>query len=236
MQLCHEKDLNLFDENRHYSLWNQLSRVPSYSQVVKQLRKENPNLVYVCDPVMGDNGKMYVPEELLPIFRSEIVPLANVVTPNQFELELLVERPVKTIADAVSAVTSLHDLGVETVVLSSTDLGSENLLLGLASTTRGGVRKVFKIEIPRLPASFTGTGDLFAALILAWMTKLNDLQAALEKTIATLQAVLKRTYLHAIKSVDGDNLTVASLELKLIQSKADIEHPTPTIVAEPVEI
>lgn len=192
--------------------------------------------MYVCDPVMGDNGKMYVSEDLLPIFRSEIIPLANVITPNQFELELLVERPVKTIADALSAIESLHDLGIETVVLSSTDLGSDSKLLGLASTRRDGQRKVFKIEIPRLPATFTGTGDLFAALFLAWMSKLNDLQAALEKTVGTLQAVLKRTYIHARKVTDGDNLTVASLELKLIQSKADIEQPTPTIVAEALEL
>lgn len=41
----------------------------------------------VCDPVMGDNGKMYVPQELLPVYRDEIIPLANIVTPNQFEAE-----------------------------------------------------------------------------------------------------------------------------------------------------
>lgn len=41
----------------------------------------------VCDPVMGDDGKMYVPEELKDIYRTEIVPLADILTPNQFELE-----------------------------------------------------------------------------------------------------------------------------------------------------
>lgn len=89
--------------------------------------------------------------------------------------------------------------------------------------------------MPRLPATFTGTGDLFASLFLAWMNKFNDVQAALERTSATLQAVLKRTYLHARKATDGDNPTVAALELKLIQSKADIEQPTLTMVAEPIQ-
>lgn len=41
----------------------------------------------VCDPVMGDNGHMYVPQELKEIYEKEIVPLADIVTPNQFELE-----------------------------------------------------------------------------------------------------------------------------------------------------
>ena len=41
----------------------------------------------VCDPVMGDNGKMYVPAELLPLYREHIVPLADIITPNQFEAE-----------------------------------------------------------------------------------------------------------------------------------------------------
>lgn len=43
--------------------------------------------VLVCDPVLGDNGKLYVPESLIPIYRDVIIPLADVVTPNQFELE-----------------------------------------------------------------------------------------------------------------------------------------------------
>ena len=41
----------------------------------------------VCDPVMGDNGRMYVPAELLPLYREHIVPLADIITPNQFEAE-----------------------------------------------------------------------------------------------------------------------------------------------------
>lgn len=43
--------------------------------------------ILVCDPVMGDNGKMYVPEALKEIYKEEIIPLADIVTPNQFELE-----------------------------------------------------------------------------------------------------------------------------------------------------
>ena len=41
----------------------------------------------MCDPVMGDQGKLYVPAELVPLFRDTLVPLADLVVPNQFELE-----------------------------------------------------------------------------------------------------------------------------------------------------
>ena len=68
------------------------------------LRAGNPGLVYVCDPVLGDGGKLYVPQELVEAYRTEIVPLAGVVTPNQFEAELLTQRPVRTHADAVRGV------------------------------------------------------------------------------------------------------------------------------------
>jgi pyridoxine kinase len=44
---------------------------------IKKLREENPGFVYVCDPVMGDNGKMYVPTEMVQLFRDELVPLAT---------------------------------------------------------------------------------------------------------------------------------------------------------------
>lgn len=86
---------------------------------------------------MGDNGKMYVPAELLPIYRNVIVPLADVVTPNQFEVELLTERKITSVAEAWEAVELLHAKGCKTVVVSSSDLGDENYLLGLASSKNG---------------------------------------------------------------------------------------------------
>lgn len=86
---------------------------------------------------MGDNGKLYVPAELLPIYRNVIVPLADVVTPNQFEVELLTERKITSIAEAWEAVELLHQKGCKTVVLSSSELGGESYLLGLASSKSG---------------------------------------------------------------------------------------------------
>ncbi|KAK6623657.1 hypothetical protein RUM43_009509 [Polyplax serrata] len=203
--------------------------------VVKQLRKVNPSLIYVCDPVIGDNGRIYVSKELIPIYRNEIIPLANIITPNQFELELIADRTIRSVEDAIKAIDYVHEMGVEIIFLSSSDLASDDNLLALISRKKGNKREVLKMTFPRLPASFTGTGDLTAALFLAWHTKTqNDLQASIENTIATMQAVVKRTFQIARQSTDGDNPTVSSLELKLIQSKDDIENPTCTIAAEQV--
>merc|ERR1712095_183154 len=59
-------------------------------ETVTHLKSQNPDLIYVCDPVMGDTGPgWYVPQSLLPIYKGEILPLADVCVPNQFEAELL---------------------------------------------------------------------------------------------------------------------------------------------------
>ncbi|KAK3568845.1 hypothetical protein QTP86_017946 [Hemibagrus guttatus] len=69
--------------------------------IVQELKSANPKLVYVCDPVMGDNGSMYVPEALLPVYREKVVPVSDIITPNHFEAELLTGRKISTEKDAV---------------------------------------------------------------------------------------------------------------------------------------
>lgn len=88
---------------------------------------------------MGDNGAMYVPPEILPVYKDLIVPLADVLTPNQFEAELITGYPVKTLKDALYVIKLLHDKGVKTVALSSSELGDDNNMIGIAST-RGRCR------------------------------------------------------------------------------------------------
>lgn len=193
--------------------------------LVKHLKQINKDLIYVCDPVMGDNGKMYVPQDLLPVYADTIVPLADIITPNQYEVELLTGKAIETIDDAWKAIDILHNKGCKTVVMSSSELGNEEFLLGMASTKIGCSKKIVTIQIPKYPASFTGTGDLFASLFLAWMHKERDVQTALDKTIATIQSVLKRT----LKYAEEVGRSPQTLELKLIQSKKDIEEPNVSV-------
>ena len=106
--------------------------------VLSDLRKVNPNLVFVCDPVMGDHGKFYVPEALLPVYRDQILPLADIITPNQFEAELLSGMKITSEQDAFKAMDILHSKGTKSVVITSSELGKENTLVALGSSINPG--------------------------------------------------------------------------------------------------
>jgi len=210
-------------------------------QVVSRLKQVNPKLVYVCDPVMGDTGPgLYVPKELLPVYQDTILPLADVCLPNQFEAELLTGQKISDERSALSVMELLHDKGIGTVILSSTELGSSSHLVGLASCNKGtGNKTVVKVLIPKFPASFVGTGDLFTALVTAWLTKTEgDLKLSMERTIDTMQAVLGRTLDQANSEAKIQGLSKPSpamMELKLIQSKKEIEAPPSSIEASLLE-
>ena len=85
-----------------------------------------------------------------------ILPLADICLPNQFEAELLTERKIRTEEDAREVMDLLHSRGPSTVILSSTELGSDKFLLGLASHVTDGVKTVVRVEIPKFPAAFVG--------------------------------------------------------------------------------
>ena len=85
-----------------------------------------------------------------------ILPLADICLPNQFEAELLTDRKIRTEEDARQVMDLLHSRGPSTVILSSTELGSDKFLLGLASRVTDGVKTVVRLEIPKFPAAFVG--------------------------------------------------------------------------------
>eukprot|EP00277_Geminigera_cryophila_P001354 CAMPEP_0179428868 /NCGR_PEP_ID=MMETSP0799-20121207/14418_1 /TAXON_ID=46947 /ORGANISM="Geminigera cryophila, Strain CCMP2564" /LENGTH=310 /DNA_ID=CAMNT_0021204549 /DNA_START=95 /DNA_END=1027 /DNA_ORIENTATION=+ len=198
----------------------------SVAQTLGKLRKRNPDVIYVCDPVMGDNGQLYVPEEMVTCYREQIAPLASVLTPNQFEAELLSGINIIDLPSALKAVDWLHDLGIPCVVITSISFPSEpdtiTLLASLvhsANGGEGGARKErVKMNVKKLPQSFTGTGDLIAALLLAWFQRGADLKTVVEYATATVQAVLSKT----LQASDG---SVRSRELQLIASRDQIANP-----------
>lgn len=142
-----------------------------------------------------------------------------------FSYRLLTGIKINSEEDAFLAMDMLHEQGIPIVVLSSSDLGDETVLIALGSKLKeDGTKERMRFSIPRLGASFVGTGDLFAALLLAWLSNSGgDLKQALEMVISTMQAVLRRTFDFASKH----GLSSSSLELKLVQSKRDIEEPKP---------
>uniref|UniRef100_A0A668UP84 Pyridoxal kinase n=1 Tax=Oreochromis aureus TaxID=47969 RepID=A0A668UP84_OREAU len=219
-----------------------ISFLETVVDIIKELKKANPSLVYVCDPVMGDQGAMYVPENLLPVYKNKVVPLADILTPNQFEAELLTGRKINTEEDAIEVMDLLHKMGPETVVLTSTDLPSkqgDQFLVALGSQkiskVSDGTNTDQKIcmDIPKVDAVFVGTGDLFAAMMLAWTHHHpKDLKTACEKTVSVMHHVIKRTITYANEMAGpGKRPTPAQLELRMVQSKADIENPAIVVEA-----
>ncbi|KFM26698.1 2,3-bisphosphoglycerate-independent phosphoglycerate mutase 1 [Auxenochlorella protothecoides] len=139
-----------------------LSLLHTIHRVLLKLREYNPALVYVCDPVQGDNGQLYVSPDLPPAFRSELTPIATIMTPNQLEAELLTERSIGSVQEALDACAQLHRLGPHTVVITSLDLEPDHVTV-LASTTQPqaeGALSTFRILVPRVQAYVTGTGEL----------------------------------------------------------------------------
>jgi pyridoxine kinase len=219
------------------------SMLRTVARLVRKLKMLNPQLVYVCDPVLGDNGKLYVPAELVGIYRDEVVPLATMLTPNQFEAELLTGMTISTENDALVACKQLLATGPTSVVLTSLDLEEHELKNGdssgaqhhqshitlLGSTTepqKGSGKAAFRIVVPRIPSYFTGTGDLCAALLLAWSTKMpNQLGNAAEKAVASLQGVLRRTAIAQAEAEASGKTGIGCRELRLVQSQDELLRP-----------
>ncbi|XP_015591886.1 pyridoxal kinase [Cephus cinctus] len=198
------------------------------AKLIHVLKQKNPDLIYVCDPVMGDNGKMYVPEELKEIYKSDIVPLADIVTPNQFELEVLTQKSASTFDELKEGIKELHKMGPKTVVISSTDIDGK--LTAIASSLNED--SMLKIDIPKIPTSFTGSGDLFAALFLAHYHLQKNIKSAIEIAINTLHEVLLDTFKNAQAFQDDKVQHARKIELRLIQNKAVIEKPGTKLIAE----
>ena len=106
-------------------------------------------MVYVCDPVLGDNNKFYVPQELIPLYQKNILPKAHIITPNQFEAEKLAEHEIKSEEDALLVLDKLHAMGPPIVVITSTFLKEEeNIIQLFASNKEENIR--LKIDIPKV--------------------------------------------------------------------------------------
>lgn len=207
--------------------------------IVQELKKQNSRLVYVCDPVMGDKrngeGSMYVPQDLLPVYREKVVPMADIITPNQFEAELLSGRKIHSQEEAFEVMDVLHCMGPDTVVITSSDLPSpqgSDYLMALGSQRMrkpdgSTVTQRIRMEMRKVDAVFVGTGDLFAAMLLAWTHKHPDnLKVACEKTVSAMQHVLQRTIRCAkAEAGEGQKPSPAQLELRMVQSRRDIEDP-----------
>ncbi len=159
---------------------------------VAMVKSHNPSAVYCCDPVMGDVGRgMFVRPGIPELMRDRVVPAADVITPNHFELDFLAGTTTTTVPELLEAVDRVRATGPATVLVTSALLDDtpEDRLDMVAVSDAGAWRTRF----PRLSTSPPGAGDLTAAVFLANLLDGHDLALALARTTSSVFAVVEAT-------------------------------------------
>ncbi|PLW19922.1 hypothetical protein PCANC_00407 [Puccinia coronata f. sp. avenae] len=214
---------------------------------IKKIKATSPNVAYLVDPVMGDDGKLYVSEQVPPKYK-ELLKLATIATPNEFEAQILTSLPTNTLPEIRDCLRAFHDMhGLKHIVITSISISrslvahlddlpppdSDGNVMICAGSTKDG--EPWMIIFPKRNCRFDGVGDLFASILLGRFMSTDPavgVSQAAELALASTQGVMDHTGL--VTSSDGSpDGTLSSKaakarrsELKIIQSRAAIESPT----------
>jgi pyridoxine kinase len=182
---------------------------------VARVKELNPDAVYCCDPVIGDVGRgVFVRPGIPEFLRDEVVPHADILTPNHFELEFLAGGEARSDDELLAAVDALRDRGPRDVLVTSVrydegDPGHDETIELVAVSDSGA----WAISTPLLPITPNGGGDLTAALYLAHLRGSRSPAVALSRTTASVFAVLEAT------------LAAGTRELQIVAAQDAIAHP-----------
>ena len=180
---------------------------------VNDIRHANPQLRYLCDPVMGDVGRgLFVSPAIPDFLRDQAIPFANIITPNQFEFELLTGSKLTSIEEAVAVARQLRGRGPDTIIITSlaTPDIPANELGTLAVNGQGAwLVRTPKLDLHPLP---NGMGDVFAATLLGRLMDGKNLPEALELATSTLYSLVEST-------------APSSRDLPLIQQQDQLVQP-----------
>ena len=183
---------------------------------VARAKARNPKLTYCCDPVLGDRDRgLFVKADIPPLVRDRLCPLAELITPNHFEFEWLCGARTTTSDQMIAQAQTLLARGPSTVVITSAELADtpDDAIETVAiEQTNDGV-KAWRVRTPKLPISPSGTGDLFAALLVAARSTGADTPEALGHAASAIFAVLERTALRGTE------------EMRIVESAALLVHP-----------
>lgn len=159
---------------------------------VARVRAANPDALYCCDPVIGDVGRgVFVRPGIPEFMRDHAVPAADIVTPNQFELDFLAGRETKTLADAKAAVGAVQERGPRVVLVTS--LHVEDTPDGCIDMLAGEGGRFWRLRTPMLSVSVNGAGDAIAALFFVHYARSGSAETALAEAGAAIYGLLKRT-------------------------------------------
>ncbi|OYO22667.1 pyridoxal kinase [Enemella dayhoffiae] len=184
-------------------------------EAVALVKQRNPSAIYCCDPVMGDVGRGFYARPGIPeFFRDKVVPHADVMTPNHFELNFLTGREASSLEEVLAAVDALRQRGPQTVLVTSvTHAGQQPGTLDMLAVDADGA---WLVTTPLLDRTFTGSGDLTTAMFLTALLDGAGTPGALARTAAIVFGVLNRT------------AELGEAELRLVAAQDEIANPTRT--------
>jgi pyridoxine kinase len=192
------------------------------ADAVTRVKGEAPGALYCCDPVMGDVGRgFYVNPGIPETMKNQVIPLADIVTPNQFELDALTNIDTAYLGDAREAIKALHAMGPRVVLVTSYrgyDAPGKHIDMLVSDGD-----SMYRIRTPELPfdAGMAGAGDLTAAIFLSRYLDTRDVKRTLELTAASVYGIMEATYL------------VRSRELLIISAQDELVDPHFTFEAVP---
>ncbi len=168
---------------------------------VGRVKGLNAKAIYCCDPVMGDAGRGFFVRPGIPEFIREVaVPAADVITPNQFELEFLTGLEVGDLDDALAAADEARRLGPETVLTTSLRRGdAEADTIEMLAVSGEGA---WLVGTTMLALEVNGAGDATAALFLARLLRGETVAQALSMTASAVYAVLEETHRRGSREIE----------------------------------
>ena len=179
---------------------------------VARVRAANPAAVYACDPVMGNaKSGCFVAPAIPVLLRERVVPAADLITPNQFELGFLTGTEPRDLASTLDAVDAAREMGPSTVLVTSVERpdAPEGTIEMLAVTGEGA----WIVRTPRIPMKANGSGDVTAALFTAHYRATGDAALALARTTSSVFDLLQLTY------------DSGQRELQLVEAQEAYAHP-----------
>ena len=181
---------------------------------VERIKAANPKAIFVCDPVLGDEGRVYVDGEIVDAVLNGLVPHADWLTPNAYELGMLAGREIDGLQAARDAARRIG----KPIVVSSvrTAIGIGNLY--------SAPKVEWFCETARLPRAPKGTGDLLSSLFVARRVRGEAPAVALEAATGAVYDVIVRS------------LAAESEDLVLPAAQDVLEEPVTWPQARPLEM
>ncbi|MCZ4066695.1 pyridoxal kinase PdxY [Microbacterium sp. NE2HP2] len=188
---------------------------------VARVKAANPDAVYACDPVMGNaKSGCFVAPAIPILLRERVVPAADIITPNQFELGFLTETEPTDLDSTLASVDAARAMGPRTVLVTSVERPDrpEGTIEMLAADDAGA----WIVRTPHIPMKANGSGDVTAALFTAHYRSTGSAAEALARTTSSVFDLLTRTH------ESGER------ELQLVESQEAYAHPRMQFTVEQV--